>query len=167
MAERGHRPKGRRTKTRQGTTDPSGAAVPEPRVRRRSGAAPGEEETAGNGPGEETQVPAEVVHLIPAEHLDAVDTIGMSLPVGAGKAASEVRLPGDTVLTRPDESDIPTPEELDERDAQKAGRRKRTGPKPPAEPREEADAPAVSAPPPTDPEPVDPGPAPTDPTGPR
>lgn len=162
MAEREGRPKGRRTKTQRGTTDPSGAAVPAPRVGRRAGDTAAEEDV-DRARHEDAAVPAEVVHLIPAEHLDAVDTIGMSLPVGAGKAVSEVRLPGDTVLTRPDESDIPTAEELDERDSAKAGRRKRTGPRPPAEPREEAEAPAESAPPPTDPGPVDPGPAPTDP----
>lgn len=161
------RPKGRRSTTRAGTTEPSGAVVPEPRIRRRAGAdrEAGEDaaEPAGTDETGETGVPpAEVVHLIPAEHLDLVDTTGMSMPVGVGDSASAVRLPGDTVLTRPDDSDIPSDEELDRRDAAKGTRRKRTGPKPPGTARRDPNAPAESAPPPTDPA----DPSPTDPADP-
>jgi hypothetical protein len=170
----GSRPKGRRTTTRAGTSDPGGAVVPEPRIRHRAGATRGDaaagDAEAADQEADNTQttdaqagdlsesagaVPAEVVHLIPAEHLDEVDTMGMSMPIGVGDSASAVRLPGDTVLTRPDESDIPTDEELDRRDAAKGGRRKRTGPPPPsAATPPDPDEPPETAPPPTDP--VDP-----------
>jgi hypothetical protein len=180
----GSRPKGRRTTTRAGTSDPGGAVVPEPRIRHRAGAARGDAD-AGDPQADDIEThdpqttdpqthdpqttdpqlgdashsagaaPAEVVHLIPAEHLDEVDTMGMSMPIGVGDSASAVRLPGDTVLTRPDESDIPTDEELDRRDAAKGGRRKRTGPPPPsAATPPDPDEPPETAPPPTDP--VDP-----------
>ncbi|WP_256841165.1 hypothetical protein [Ornithinimicrobium cryptoxanthini] len=79
----------------------------------------------------------------------------MALPVGIGDSADAVRLPGDTVLTVPDASDIPTQEELDERDARKSTRRKRTGPRP-GSPPPDPDAPAETAPPPTEPGPADP-----------
>lgn len=162
------RPKGRQSTTHSGTTDPAGAVVPEPRIRRRAGAEPEPDGSTDGftdeGTAPEAPPPAEVVHLIPAEHLDTVDTTGMSMPVGVGSSASAVRLPGDTVLTRPDESDIPSDAELDVRDAAKGTRRKRTGPKPPAAAQRDPNAPAESAPPPTDPTPA--GPPPTDPTDP-
>lgn len=153
------RPRGRRSRSRGGTTDPAGAAVPEPRVRRRAGAERDEAEPLA-------PPPAEVVHVIPADHLDVEDLSGMSLPIGIGDSAHAVRLPGDSVLTVPDESDIPAGDELDERDARKGTRRKRTGPKAPASTRPDPDAPADTAPPPTEPESADPGrvdPHPADP----
>lgn len=94
--------------------------------------------------------------MIPEERLDVADLAGMTLPVGIGDSADSVRLPGDTVLTVPDGSDIPTEEELDERDARKGTRRKRTGPRPPASDRPDPDAPAETAPPPTEPDAPDP-----------
>ena len=145
------RPKGRRTTSRGGTTDPSGAAVPEPRVRRRTADEPPDDAERPEAPS-----PAEVVHVIPEDHLDVEDLSGRSLPVGIGDSADAVRLPGDTVLTVPDESDIPTEEELDERDARKGTRRRRTGPQPPVSDRPDPDAPAETAPPPTEPGPANP-----------
>lgn len=151
------RSKGRQSASRGGTSEPGGAVVPEPRVRRR-GASSGDDGRDDDRAGEQdgTEPPAEVVHLIPAEHLDMVDTTGMSMPVGVGESVDAVRMPGDTVLTRPSESDVPSADELDRRDSAKGRRRKRTGPRPPAAARRETGAPAASAPPPTDPAPTDP-----------
>lgn len=166
---RRHRPKGRTTGTHEGSTAPAGAVVPEPRIRPRVGGPDADDSTDAEGgrtrPGltpterARTQPPAEVVHLIPAEHLDAVDTTGMSMPVGVGDSAAAVRLPGDIVLTRPAESDIPSDDELDRRDTAKGRRRKRMGPTPPDAPpggspgtsSQDPHDPAESAPPPTDP----------------
>lgn len=149
------RPAGRRLTTRSGTSDPSGAVIPEPRMRRRADArddAPEDTVDEDVAPSDaQTQVPAEVVHLIPAEDLDEIDTDGMSMPVGVGEHADAVSLPGDSVLTRPDSSNIPTDAELDRRDAAKGTRRKRTGPPPPARDPELDDAPVKTGPPSTDP----------------
>lgn len=150
------RPRGRRSRSRGGTTDPGGAAVPEPRVRRRPADAHDDDAHDDDRGRPEAIPPAEVVHVIPEDHLDVEDLSGRSLPVGIGDSADAVRLPGDIVLTVPDESDTPTEEELDERDARKGTRRRRTGPQPPVSDRPDPDAPAETAPPPTEPGPAGP-----------
>lgn len=141
------RRKGRSTTTHQGTNTPGGAVVPHDRGPLSGG-------STGGRSAQQPPAP-EVVHVLPAEVLDDIDTEGMSVPIGAGDRRSRVRLPGETVLTGPDGDATPTPEELDRRDAMKSGPRKRTGPQAPDDDGPQTALPSrtppEAAPPPTDP----------------
>ena len=153
----------RRTQTHEGESDLSGAVIPA-----------------------SEEIPVDVVHLIPAETVEDIDTEGVSVPLGARREVARVRLPlpGETVITVPAPDASPSEAELDRREQGKSRRRKRTGPPvdktgrggsegvrtrrrarvtdaqtPPQDP-----APVDSAP--VDPAPVDPAPVQTEPSGP-
>lgn len=97
----------RRTQTHEGESDLSGAVIPA-----------------------SEEIPVDVVHLIPAEAVEDIDTEGVSVPLGARREAARVRLPppGETVITVPAPDASPSEAELDRREQGKSRRRKRTGP---------------------------------------
>lgn len=106
MAEKKRRSP-RRTKTHQGESELSGAAIPA-----------------------SEEIPDDVVHLIPADTVEDIDTEGVSVPLRARQEAARVRipLPGETVITVPAPDASPSEAELDRREEGKSRRRKRTGP---------------------------------------